>query len=83
MKYFILVLNLIITFKPPTKQKIVTHTSVKISQHLPMTDVIHWDNKQKGGIPKRSPRSAFFLHTPVSHNLVDASSDILRELYSS
>lgn len=63
MKHFILVLNMVTTFKPPTKQKIVIHTSVKTSQHLPVTDLIQWHKKQKrrgkgvSGMP-------FFLQLP-------------------
>lgn len=84
MKHFILVLNLITTFKPPTKQKTVIHINVKISQHLPMTDLMQWHKKQKGVKKRGVPGMPFFsLHSPISHNLMDVSSDVLCQLYSS
>lgn len=66
MKHFILVLSLMITFKPPTKQKIVIHTSAKISQHLPMTDLIHCTIKRGKNKIKKEFQECFFSSRPCT-----------------
>lgn len=51
-EHFILVLNLMLMFTPTTKPKykyIYKYIYVNTSQHFPITGVIHWHNKQKGG----------------------------------